>query len=165
MDLNPSMKVLYRTSHSYSWIVYKIYITEDSTFIFMRIAVSITFFLISKGSLLAFIAHMAEVPSKSAIAADSRVRWMSLHILWNAQSAVFSDRRDRWLNSENAVCMMHSQCISCHDQSVVRSFFAFRPLTWQKREDTIFSFSSRAGCTQPLRIWLSQFRAGDFGAG
>lgn len=60
------------------------------------------------------------------------------------QFAILNERRDRWLNSENAVCVMHSQCISLsRPVSVDCSFFAFRPLTWQKQEDTIFSFSCR----------------------
>lgn len=92
---------------------------------------------------------MVKVSSKSAIAADSRIlRWMSLHMSPLVRNPLYSARGeiDDWLNSENAVCMMHSQCISLsRPVSVDCSFFAFRPLTWQKREDTIFSFSSGGG--------------------
>lgn len=94
----------------------------------MRVSVSTTLFNVK--AVLTGV-HRTHVRSLVEIGDYGRIRWMSLHILRNAQSVVLGERGDRWLNRENAVCMMHSQCISCHDQSVRSS--AFRPLTWQKR--------------------------------
>lgn len=107
---------------------------------------------------MALIAPTSEVPSKSTITADSRIRRMSLHISWNAQS-VLSERRDRWLNSENsenseAACAWctHSEFRVTTSLSSVRSLRFGR---WHDRNEQI-----RSSPSHPMLVARSLFVPG-----
>lgn len=73
-------------------------------------------------------------------------------------------REKRSMALNNAVYTMHSQwCISVSEPSnpSVCPLFAFRPLTWQKREDRIFSFSRFCLFVSGFRNFASEISGPD----